>query len=52
VRWFGKKATKGQKIGIPPPILKWIEDEIFGFCEVAELFGLFGSGSHGLIDED
>jgi len=52
MRRFRKEASKGQKIGIPAPILKWIEDEIFGLCELTELFGFLRGGSHWLVDED
>jgi hypothetical protein len=49
---FGKEATEGKKIGIPPPILKWIENELFRIGELAEFSGLLGSGGHRFVDED
>jgi hypothetical protein len=52
VRWLGEEATKSQKIGIPPPVLKWIDDEFFRPGKLAQFFGFLGSGSHGFIDED
>jgi len=49
---LGKEATKCQKIGIPPPILKWIKNEMLRVGELAELFSFFSRGSHGLVDKD
>lgn len=47
-----KKLSESQKVRIPTSVLEGVDDQVLGFGQLAEFFGLNCGGSYRLIDED
>ena len=43
---------EGQKVRIPASVLEGVEDQVLGFGQLSEFFGLIYGGRYWLIDED